>query len=136
MSQGNDGTPLGAATGYVPGRRVLHLRVRECYFVQIRDGIKPLEYRLRSPYWEKRILNPDGTWREYDEVCVHNAYKPACPTNQVRSPWRAPHTDEISHEHFGPEEQGVFCIPVGAHNRGFSNAVGDQPHKPESRSDG
>ena len=93
--------------------RVLHLRVRECYFIAIRDGLKKYEYRLRKPYWEKRLLNPDGTWREYDEVVIHNHYAPALPENEVRFPWRTPHCEEITHEHFGDDPVGVFAIPVG-----------------------
>lgn len=93
-------------------KRILWLRVKECYFIAVRDGLKPFEYRLDNDYWRPRILNPDGSFREYDEVAYCNAYKTGAE-NIMRFPWRCPHREEITHEHFGPDSVGVFAIPVG-----------------------
>lgn len=51
-------------------KRILHLNVYRKYFNQILSGRKRYEFRARTPYWEKRLLN-----REYDEVWIANGYK-------------------------------------------------------------
>lgn len=89
----------------------LHLHLKECYFRDIVAGLKPFEYRERNAYWEKRLLNPDGTWRVYAAVVFHNAYKPGAE-NRLRVAWRPPHTEEITHPHFGDKPVGVFSIPT------------------------
>ena len=35
--------------------KTLHLPLKRCYFEQIRDGSKPEEYRLCTPFWHRRL---------------------------------------------------------------------------------
>lgn len=37
--------------------RTLTVPVKGIYFDQIKVGAKPFEYRLRTPYWERRLCS-------------------------------------------------------------------------------
>lgn len=49
--------------------RILHLTLFKKYFDKILIGEKTVEYRVRKPYWEKRLL-----CRAFDEVRFVNGY--------------------------------------------------------------
>jgi len=55
-------------------RRILHLTIKRKYFMEILRGEKLEEYREIKPYWEKRLLNPDGSFKKFDEVHLRNGY--------------------------------------------------------------
>ncbi len=84
----------------------LHLHVKTCYFEQIKAGTKTEEYRLLTPYWQKRLLG-----REYDAVVVYNAYKPG-GENRIVFPWRWYVVRTITHPHFGDKPVIVFAIKL------------------------
>lgn len=88
--------------------RDLVLSVKRIYFEQIRDGVKPDEYRLCTPYWKKRL---EG--REYDRVVITLGY-PSKNDNERRliRPWRGVVTRTITHQHFGDSPVQVFAIDV------------------------
>lgn len=89
--------------------KVLTLPLKGVYFDQIKAGSKPFEYRLRTPYWRKRL---EG--RTYDAVTVTKGY-PAGDDSERRQtfPWRGYEEQTITHEFFGPEPVEVFAIRVG-----------------------
>jgi hypothetical protein len=88
----------------------LTLPLKAIYYEQIKAGTKTQEFRLRTPYWRKRL---EG--REYDFVVVTLGY-PACDDTERRLtfPWRGYEVKTINHEHFGPEPVEVFAINLGA----------------------
>ena len=89
--------------------RDLVLPLKGCYFDDIVAGRKPLEYRLSTPYWRKRL---EG--RTYDTVTVTKGY-PARDDAARRAtyPWRGYVEQTICHEFFGPSPVEVFAIHVG-----------------------
>ena len=86
----------------------LHLPLKAEYFNAIRDGTKPEEYRLCTPYWRKRI---EG--RMYDQIHLTLGY-PAVDdfVRHLLLPWRGYTVKTITHPHFGPEPVEVFAIRV------------------------
>lgn len=87
----------------------LVLPLKGIYFDQIKAGVKPLEYRLRTPYWRKRL---EG--RAYDSVTLTRGYPPAGDSERrLVLPWLGYVETTLQHEHFGPDPVDVFAIVVG-----------------------
>lgn len=87
---------------------VLHLPLKAEYFNAIRDGTKPEEYRLCTPYWRKRL---EG--RVYDSIALTLGYPSAHDAGRrLVRPWRGYTVKTITHPHFGPEPVEVFAIRV------------------------
>jgi len=88
----------------------LVLPLKGVYFHQIKDGTKPFEYRLRTPYWRKRL---EG--RTYDAVTITKGY-PARDDAERRETyqWHGYEEQTITHPFFGPSPVEVFAIKVGA----------------------
>lgn len=78
------------------------------YFYQMKSGEKVEEYRLRTPYWGKRL---EG--RTYDNVIITLGY-PKKDSNERRIvvPWRGFETRKITHKHFGPDPVEVYAIRI------------------------
>jgi hypothetical protein len=78
------------------------------YFDQIASGEKLEEYRLATPFWQKRLLN-----RSYDQIILTRGY-PAKDdqSRRIQRPWRRCDIKTITHEHFGPDPVQVFAIQV------------------------
>ena len=53
----------------VKNKKVLYLILYKEIFESIVDGVKTMEYRDKTKYWDKRILN-----REYDYIRFSNGY--------------------------------------------------------------
>ena len=53
----------------VKNKKVLYLILYKEIFERIVDGVKTIEYRDKTKYWDKRILN-----REYDYIRFSNGY--------------------------------------------------------------
>lgn len=88
--------------------RVLHLSLRGLYFRQIRALAKEFEFRVVTPYWEKRIVG-----REYDEIELTLGYPRAGDdSRRIRRPWLGFERQTITHPHFGSEPVQVFAIRV------------------------
>lgn len=86
----------------------LTLPLKAEYFNAIRDGSKPEEYRLVTPYWRKRL---EG--RSYDGIVLTLGYPAANDTSRrLEKPWRGFRQTTITHPHFGPEPVEVFAIDV------------------------
>lgn len=88
--------------------RTLNLPLKREYFEAIRDGRKPEEYRLCTPFWRKRL---EG--REFDQVVLTLVY-PARDDKARRlvRAWRGFTIKTITHPHFGPDPVQVFAIDV------------------------
>lgn len=89
-------------------KRLLHLPLKAPYFWQINSGGKKEEYRLRTPYWGKRL---DG--REYDGIILTLGYPPKLDRcRRIWRPWRGVEIKTITHEHFGQQPVEVYAIKV------------------------
>jgi hypothetical protein len=88
--------------------RILHLSLKAEYFNAIKAGTKPLEFRLVTPYWTRRLVG-----RTYDGIELTLGY-PARDDAERRlcRPWRGFERQTIQHSHFGPGPVEVFAIDV------------------------
>jgi len=87
---------------------ILTLAVKGIYFDQMVARVKPFEYRLRTPYWVKRLVG-----RTYTHVCVTRGYPSANDAERrLVVPWQGYEEQVLQHEHFGPEPVEVFAIRI------------------------
>lgn len=87
----------------------LILPVKRIYFEQMRDGTKPAEFRLTTPFWAKRLVG-----RTYDRVIITLGYpKRGDPDRTLVFPWRGYTVETITHPHFGDQPVQVYAIAVG-----------------------
>lgn len=90
--------------------KTLILPVKRIYFEQMRDGVKPFEYRLRTPHWRKRL---EG--RSYDQLIITLGYPSRDDADRrLVMPYAGYEVQTITHEHFGPDPVEVFAIRVQA----------------------
>ena len=83
-----------------------HCNVKGVYFNQALSGDKPFEYRLRTPYWKKRI---EG--REYKNIIYKHGYpKKGDKSKTLIFPWRGYELQTITHPHFGNDPVDVYAI--------------------------
>lgn len=88
--------------------KTLHLSLKKEYFDAIKAGTKPLEYRLVTPYWEKRLIG-----REYEQIVLTLGYPPAFDTDRrLTLPYQGYKMTNILHPHFGTWPVDVFAIDV------------------------
>lgn len=88
--------------------RVLHLPLKGLYFDQIKSGEKLDEYRLCTPFWEKRIEE-----RRYDRIVLTRGYpKRDDEERRISRPWLGYTIEEITHPHFGKDPVRVYAIRV------------------------
>lgn len=88
--------------------KTLHLSLKKEYFDDIKAGKKPLEYRLMTPYWEKRLIG-----REYDQIVLALGYPPSFDTERrLILPYQGYTMANILHRHFGRWPVDVFAIDV------------------------
>ena len=90
--------------------KTLTLPLRREYFEAIRDGTKTEEYRRCTPYWQKRLYSPFGS---YDQIVLTLGY-PARDDHvrRIVRPWRGFTIKTITHPHFGPDPVEVYAINV------------------------
>lgn len=87
---------------------VLHLKGE--YFDQIKAGTKPEEYRLCTPYWQKRI---EG--RSYDSVVLLRGYpKLTDAERRLVRPWKGFTKRTVTHPQFGDDPATVYAINVAS----------------------
>jgi hypothetical protein len=87
----------------------LTLPLRGVYFDQIKAGTKAFEYRLVTPFWQKRL---DG--REYEGITLTRGYPSRNDVSRrIDLPWQGCEIQTITHEHFGAEPVQVYAIRVG-----------------------
>lgn len=94
--------------------RTLTLALKGIYFDQIAAGTKHEEFRLVTPFWQKRLLD-----RMYDRIVLMRGYPKTSDTSRrIELPWRGFVTRTIIHPHFGSEPVEVFAIRVAARAQG------------------
>src|SRR5258708_591379 len=77
----------------------LTLSLKREYFDAIKNGEKPEEYRLDTPYWRKRLY-----MRHYGRIVLTLGYPRADDhERRIIKPWRGYVERTIQHPHFGPE---------------------------------
>lgn len=88
----------------------LTLPLKREYFEAIRDGSKTEEYRLYTPYWQKRLA---GSPWPFDRIVLTLGY-PARDNHarRIERPWLGYTIKTIRHPHFGPDAVEVFAIKV------------------------
>ena len=88
----------------------LTLPLKACYFDDIKAGRKDFEYRLRTPYWTKRLARAPFSW-----LVLTKGYPAAGDAERrLKLPWCGYVNTTLQHEHFGPEPVEVFAIIVSA----------------------
>lgn len=89
----------------------LVLPLKAEYFHAIKNGTKPEEYRLATPYWRKRL---EGG-KAFAHIVLTLGY-PARDdaSRRLTRPWRGCELKTIQHPHFGPDPVLVFAIDVRA----------------------
>lgn len=88
----------------------LVLPLKREYFEAIRDGTKTEEYRLCTPYWQKRLASPFGL---YDRIVLTLGYpKRGDESRRIIRPWQGYTIKTITHPHFGSEPVTVYAINV------------------------
>lgn len=86
----------------------LVLPLKAEYFHAIKAGEKKQEYRLRTPYWVRRL---EG--RSFDRVVLTLGYPRADDADRrLVLPWRGMRVTRIVHPHFGPGVVEVYAIDV------------------------
>lgn len=86
----------------------LTLVVNAEYFAQIKSGEKTEEYRLYTPYWQKRIEGYD-----FDQLILTNGYpKKTDLDRRLVFPWRGFTKKTITHPQFGQGPVEVFAIKL------------------------
>jgi hypothetical protein len=88
----------------------LILPMKGVYFAQIARGEKTEEYRLRTDYWERRLLG-----RTYRNVVLTRGYPKdggVEGVTRLTMPWRGWRYHTLQHDLFGPDPVRVFAIRV------------------------
>ena len=86
----------------------LRLHVKGEYFSAIKSGEKHFEYRLRTPYWNKRIEN-----REYKYVEIILGYpKKSDQSKRLLFLYAGYEYETLTHPHFGERPVDVYAIHV------------------------
>lgn len=87
----------------------LVLPLKRQYFEEIRDGLKPEEYRLCNAYWTKRLA------KDFDRVILTLGYpRRDDHARRLVLPYRGFTVKTITHPHFGTEPVQVFAIDVSS----------------------
>ncbi|AVS68163.1 RNA-binding protein [Paracidovorax avenae] len=86
----------------------LILPVKDEFFWAIKNGTKQEEFRLRKPFWRRRL---EG--KTFDRIVLTLGY-PAANDHErrIERAWRGMRETTITHRHFGPEPVEVYAIDV------------------------
>ncbi len=88
--------------------RILTMRLKRRWWEEIQSGRKTVELRLRTEYWQKRLVD-----QHYDEIHLWSGYPPKTACNMLlRRKWNGIVEKTITHEEFGPSPVDVFEIDV------------------------
>ena len=60
--------------------KILNLILKKEPFEAIKNGKKKAEYRDYKPYWIKRLMNKDESFKQFDSVRFRNGYPKNAPT--------------------------------------------------------
>lgn len=86
--------------------RALYLPQKTRWFDDYMAGIKPFEYRLRTPYWDKRIKN-----REYDTIVLTKGYPSKSDTSRrIILPWLGYELQTVKSPEWNNRPRRVYAI--------------------------
>lgn len=88
----------------------LTLPMKGIYFDQIASGAKPYEYRLATPFWQRRLV-----CRQYDHIVLTRGYPKGGGVEgetRLTMPYCGYLLQTITHEFFGDAPVEVFAIAV------------------------
>ena len=86
----------------------LILNLKREYFEQIKSGIKTEEYRVCTPYWQKRL---EG--KSFDKIIIKLGYPKNSEVEKIMEfPWKGYKKKKIIHKHFGNDAVSVYAIKV------------------------
>ena len=90
--------------------KTLTLPLKAEYFNAIKSGEKVEEFRLCTPYWQRRLGKPFGT---YDQIVLTLGYpRRDDESRRLIRPWDGFTIKTITHPHFGDEQVLVYAIKV------------------------
>lgn len=88
--------------------RSLILNLKKEYFQEIKSGAKKEEYRLCTPYWQKRLEN-----KEYDKVILKLGYPKNSEIEKILEfKYLGYEIKTIKHKHFGDDPVKVYSIKL------------------------
>ncbi len=91
----------------------LTLNLKGEYFHQIKNKEKLDEFRRFGAYWDKRLMDEFGNYKEFDMVVVRWGYPKAGDTErEIIRPFQFIEGARIKHPHFGDEPVWVHAIRV------------------------
>lgn len=98
-------------------KKILRLTLKKKWFDLIASGEKGYELREDKPFWQARLLETDGSLRDYDEIHATNGYGPQFPFLRVEylAPYRL--TQQAAQEFAVHGEKiagGQFVICLGS----------------------
>jgi hypothetical protein len=90
--------------------KTLTLPLKAEYFNAIKSGEKVEEFRLCTPYWQRRLYSPFGS---YDQIVLTLGYpRRDDESKRLVRPWLGFTIKTIKHPHFGTEPVQVYAIRV------------------------
>lgn len=93
---------------------VLHFTLHRRWFDLIARRIKPVEYRVDSDYWHRRIFEADGTARKFDEIHFRNGYRKSDPLLVTGFNWAfVTHADSCDPANGEELEGRIIVIGIG-----------------------
>lgn len=99
--------------------RDLVLPLKRDFFDQIKAGTKLEEFRLRTPYWQKRLVG-----KHFDRIVLTLGYPKADDANRrLILPWQGYRECTIQHPFFGAQPVEVFAIDVSGRLEGPGGAT-------------
>ena len=91
--------------------KTLILPLRHKWFEQIRDGVKPFEFRLRNDYWTKKLVG-----KHYDTVVFTLGYPPkADASRRSEAPYRGYVETTVTSPEWDNQPREVFAIYTPCH---------------------
>lgn len=86
----------------------LRVAVKSEYFDQARAGVKKFEYRLKTPYWVKRLVG-----RKYNTFTITKGYPAKHEKERILTVlYKGYEEQTITHKHFGDDPVDVFAIRI------------------------
>lgn len=88
--------------------KTLTLNLKREYFEQIKSGIKTEEYRLCTPYWQKRLKG-----KTFDKIIIKLGYPKNSEIEKILEfKYLGYKIKTISHKHFGENPVEVYAIKL------------------------
>ena len=95
----------------------LILNLKKEYFQEIKSGAKKEEYRLCTPYWQKRLEN-----KNYDKVIIKLGYPKHLEVEKILEfKYLGYEIKTIKHKHFGNDPVKVYSIKLESSIKACAN---------------